>query len=173
MTPRRRPSVRMSALSGRTVHATGRLDMDLPSAATHATSRRIGTHRRIADTAAKYKEGREPIAPEIGRKAGRAPERSPSCVWYSGGAGSRTPVRDRIHHSVYVRILLLSVFSCWPAGGPPLNKPSRASPSCGRRAARLARICDTLPAASGGLPEEQVQQPLRVTQPGPSYCWQL
>src|SRR4030095_16175035 len=48
------------------------------------------------------------------------------------------------------------------------------SPDSGRRTAGLAQIFDTLKAASGGLPQGQVQQLLKaVTQPVRGYCSQL
>ena len=92
---------------------------------------------------------------------------------FSGGAGIRTPVRDKIDHSVYVRVPLIEVSSRWPMDSPLLDKSSKFSPTTGRRGSRLSRIFDTHKAASGGLLYEQVQQLLRVTQPGPSCCWQL
>jgi len=76
-----------------------------------------------------------------------------------GGAGIRTPVRDTIDYSVYVRSPPIEVFSCWPVGGPPLNKSSEPLPNAGRRSAELSRICDTHQVASGGLPGRQVRQP--------------
>ena len=91
----------------------------------------------------------------------------------SGGAGIRTPVRDKIDHSVYVRIPPIEVSSRWPVDSPLLDKSFLISPATGRRSSRLSRICDTLKAASGGLLQEQVQQLRRVTQPGPSCCWRL
>src|SRR3982751_4250066 len=69
----------------------------------------------------------------------------------SGGAGIRTPVRDKIHHSVYVRIPPIEVSSRWPVDSPLLDKSSKFSPPAGRRSSRLSRIFDTLKAASGGL----------------------
>ncbi len=35
-----------------------------------------------------------------------------------GGAGIRTPVRDKIRHGVYVRSLLIEVSRRWPVDGP-------------------------------------------------------
>jgi hypothetical protein len=61
-----------------------------------------------------------------------------------GGAGIRTPVRDSIHHSVYVRIPPIEVSIRWPVGGPRMNKLSKNSPGAGKRNTRLSRICDTL-----------------------------
>src|SRR5689334_12518062 len=75
----------------------------------------------------------------------------PSQPLFDGGAGIRTPVRDKIDHSVYVRIPPIEVSSRWPVDGPLLDKSSRVSPTDGRRISRLSRICDTLKAASGGL----------------------
>ena len=69
----------------------------------------------------------------------------------SGGAGIRTPVRDKIDHSVYVRIPPIEVSSRWPVDSPLLDKSSKVSPTDGRRTSRLSRIFDTLKAASGGL----------------------
>jgi len=69
----------------------------------------------------------------------------------NGGAGIRTPVRDKIDHSVYVRIPLIEVSSRWPMDSPLLDKSSKFSPTAGRRSSRLSRIFDTLKAASGGL----------------------
>jgi hypothetical protein len=40
----------------------------------------------------------------------------------SGGAGIRTPVRDKIDHSVYVRIPPIEVSSRWPVDSPLLDK---------------------------------------------------
>ena len=91
----------------------------------------------------------------------------------SGGAGIRTPVRDKIDHSVYVRVPLIEVSSRWPMDSPLLDKSPKFSPTTGRRSSRLSRIFDTLKAASGGLQLGQVQQLLRVTQPLPGFGWQL
>jgi hypothetical protein len=91
----------------------------------------------------------------------------------SGGAGIRTPVRDKIDHSVYVRVPLIEVSSRWPMDSPLLDKSSKFLPTTGRRTSRLSRIFDTPKDASGGLQSGQVQQLLRVTQPGPSFGWQL
>src|SRR4051794_30641365 len=71
---------------------------------------------------------------------------------FNGGAGIRTPVRDKIDHSVYVRIPLIEVSSRWPMESPLLDESSKFSPATGRRSDRLSRIFDTLKAASGGLP---------------------
>src|SRR5881394_3949613 len=73
-----------------------------------------------------------------------------------GGAGIRTPVREKIDHSVYVRVPPIEVSSRWPVDSPLLDKSSKASPTTGRRSGRLSRIFDTLKAASGGLPYGQV-----------------
>jgi hypothetical protein len=75
----------------------------------------------------------------------------------SGGAGIRTPVRDKIDHSVYVRVPLIEVSSRWPMDSPLLDKSFLISPTTGRRDSRLSRIFDTLKAASGGLLYGQVQ----------------
>src|SRR5256714_13361656 len=75
----------------------------------------------------------------------------------SGGAGIRTPVRDKIDHSVYVRIPPIEVSSRWPVDSPLLDKSFLISPTAGRRSSRLSRIFDTLKAASGGLLYGQVQ----------------
>lgn len=73
----------------------------------------------------------------------------------SGGAGNRTPVREKIDHSVYVRISLISVAERWPMRSPrPTNSP-KISPAAGRRNGRLSRYCDTQGAAPGGLLYEQ------------------
>ena len=74
----------------------------------------------------------------------------------SGGAGIRTPVRDKIDHSVYVRIPPIEVSSRWPVDSPRLNKSPKLSPVAGRRDDGLSRFCDTRQAASGGLPNGQV-----------------
>src|SRR5437016_3541575 len=68
-----------------------------------------------------------------------------------GGAGIRTPVRDKIDHSVYVRIPPIEVSSRWPVDSPLLDKSFLISPTAGRRSSRLSRFFDTLKAASGGL----------------------
>jgi len=75
----------------------------------------------------------------------------------SGGAGIRTPVRDKIDHSVYVRIPPIKVSRRWPVDSPLLDKSFLISPTTGRRDSRLSRIFDTLKAASGGLQYGQVQ----------------
>jgi hypothetical protein len=69
---------------------------------------------------------------------------------FNGGAGIRTPVRDKIYHSVYVRIPPIEVSSRWPVESPLLDKSPKFSPAGGRRTGQLSRICDTLKAASGG-----------------------
>ncbi len=51
----------------------------------------------------------------------------------SGGAGIRTPVRDKIDHSVYVRIPPIEVSSRWPVDSPLLDKSPKVSPAAGRR----------------------------------------
>ena len=76
---------------------------------------------------------------------------------FDGGAGNRTPVREEIHHSVYVRSPPVEVSSRWPVGGPLLDKLSIHSPRAGERTAGLSRICDTHEAASGELPHGQVR----------------
>jgi hypothetical protein len=50
----------------------------------------------------------------------------------SGGAGIRTPVRDKIDHSVYVRIPPIEVSSRWPVDSPLLDKSFLISPAAGR-----------------------------------------
>jgi hypothetical protein len=70
----------------------------------------------------------------------------------SGGAGNRTPVREEIDHSLYVRSPLLSVSTRWPADGRRMDEPSLLSPADRRRIGGLAQICDTHGAAPGGLP---------------------
>jgi len=50
-----------------------------------------------------------------------------SC-FLSGGAGNRTPVREEIDHSHYVRSPLLDVSGRWLADGPLPDKPSRSRP---------------------------------------------
>src|SRR5919202_627098 len=70
----------------------------------------------------------------------------------SGGGESRTPVLQRIIHSVYVRSLPFGVSNRWPADGRRLDEPPRVSPAARRRDGGLAQICDTLEAAPGGLP---------------------
>src|SRR5438552_18267603 len=80
---------------------------------------------------------------------GTAPNRRG--LLFNGGAGIRTPVREKIDHSVYVRIPPIEVSSRWPVDSPLLDKSSRVSPTTGRRSSRLSRIFDTLKAASGGL----------------------
>ena len=74
----------------------------------------------------------------------------------SGGAGIRTPVRDWIDHSFYVRVSPFSVSGNWQVSGRFPDNPPELSPDAGRRSAGLARYCDTHKAASGGLPYEQV-----------------
>ena len=104
-----------------------------------------------------------------------APNWAPFCYEDSvdGGAGIRTPVREKIDHSVYVRIPLIEVSSRWPMESPLLDESPKFSPVTGRRGSRLSRIFDTLKAASGGLLYGQVQQLLRVTQPVRDCCSQL
>ena len=70
----------------------------------------------------------------------------------SGGAGNRTPVREEIDHSIYVRSPLLDVSNRWLADGPRPDEPSRISADDGRRITGLAQISDTREAAPGGLP---------------------
>ena len=93
------------------------------------------------------------------RKAKRRPNRAPfgpSGQIFSGGAGIRTPVRDWIDHSFYVRVSPFSVSGNWQVSGRFPDNPPELSPDAGRRSAGLARYCDTHKAASGGLPYEQV-----------------
>ena len=52
---------------------------------------------------------------------------------FSGGAGIRTPVRDKIDHSVYVRVPLIEVSSRWPMDSPLLDKFPKFSPAAGKR----------------------------------------
>jgi hypothetical protein len=68
------------------------------------------------------------------RKAG--PEWTPLVrvgLHESGGAGIRTPVRDKIDHSVYVRVPLIEVSSRWPMDSPLLDKFPKFSPAAGKR----------------------------------------
>jgi hypothetical protein len=51
----------------------------------------------------------------------------------SGGAGIRTPVREKIDHSVYVRVPLIEVSSRWPMDSPLLDKFPKFSPAAGKR----------------------------------------
>ena len=74
----------------------------------------------------------------------------------SGGAGIRTPVRDWIDHSFYVRISSFRVSVNWPMSRRFPDKPSELSPDAGRRSAGLSRYCDTHNAASGRLHHGQV-----------------
>ena len=70
----------------------------------------------------------------------------------SGGERNRTPVRDKIDHSVYVRILLIEVSVCWPTESPHPDKSAFVLPDDGRRAVGPARICDThVPPRAGCL----------------------
>ena len=92
----------------------------------------------------------------MGPKARTAGSDYLSRPFVSGGAGNRTPVRNQIHHSVYVRSPPIEVSSRWPVDGPLLNKSSRLSPGAGRRDAKLSRFCDTHCVASGGLRRRQV-----------------
>ena len=80
------------------------------------------------------------IAPLCGRVAMSKAKRRP--IWTpfggtgtveSGGAGIRTPVRDKIDHSVYVRIPPIEVSSRWPVDSPLLDKSFLISPAAGRR----------------------------------------
>jgi hypothetical protein len=52
---------------------------------------------------------------------------------FHGGAGIRTPVRDKIDHSVYVRVPLIEVSSRWPMDSPLLDKFPKFSPAAGKR----------------------------------------
>src|SRR5450759_2445303 len=49
-------------------------------------------------------------------------KKAPFCICgtgkKSGGAGIRTPVREKIDHSVYVRVPLIEVSSRWPMDSP-------------------------------------------------------
>ena len=70
----------------------------------------------------------------------------------SGGEGNRTPVRDKIDQSVYVRILLIEVSVCWPTESPQPNKFAFVLPNGGKRTVRLAQIFDThVPPRAGCL----------------------
>src|SRR3954469_9359889 len=50
---------------------------------------------------------------------------------FNGGAGIRTPVREKIDHSVYVRVPLIEVSSRWPMDSLLLDKSSKFSPTTG------------------------------------------
>jgi len=52
---------------------------------------------------------------------------------FDGGAGIRTPVRDKIDHSFYVRVPLIEVSSRWPMDSPLLDKFPKFSPAAGKR----------------------------------------
>ena len=67
---------------------------------------------------------------EEGPKKKRADFRQP---FFHGGAGIRTPVRDKIYHSVYVRIPPIEVSSRWPVDSPLLDKFPKFSPIAGKR----------------------------------------
>ena len=67
---------------------------------------------------------------EKGRPFGTALDRAGRVK--SGGAGIRTPVRDKIDHSVYVRIPPIEVSSRWPVDSPLLDKSFLISPTAGR-----------------------------------------
>jgi len=47
---------------------------------------------------------------------------------FSGGAGNRTPVREEIDHSHYVRSPQLDVSTRWLADGPRMDEPSSSRP---------------------------------------------
>jgi hypothetical protein len=79
----------------------------------------------------------------------------------SGGAGIRTPVRDSIHHDVYVRSPPVKVSDRWPVDSPLSDKSTEDSLPARRHRRQLARIFDTCRAASGGLPGRQVRTPKR------------
>src|SRR5437660_719037 len=98
----------------------------------------------------KNKPERFPLWKNERRRPQRTPPNRFESVFH-GGAGIRTPVRDKIDHSVYVRIPPIDVSSRWPVDSPLLDKSSRVSPIAGRRSSRLSRIFDTLKAASGEL----------------------
>jgi len=83
---------------------------------------------------------------------------------YSVGAivearGTAPRSMPTIAQRVYVRSSLIEVSGRWPVSGPLPDKPSRISPSAGRRDGQLAQICDTTAAAPGGLPQRQGAQP--------------
>jgi hypothetical protein len=66
------------------------------------------------------------------RKAKRRPNWAPldaTRTVESGGAGIRTPVRDKIDHSVYVRVPPIEVSSRWPVDSPLLDKSFLISPT--------------------------------------------
>jgi hypothetical protein len=70
------------------------------------------------------------------QKAKRRPIGAPFCYEgqiENGGAGIRTPVRDKIDHSVYVRVPLIEVSSRWPMDSPLLDKFPKFSPAAGKR----------------------------------------
>jgi hypothetical protein len=82
------------------------------------------------------------------------PEQAPLCYEgqiESGGAGIRTPVRDKIDHSFYVRVPLIEVSSRWPMDSPLLDKFPKFSPTAGKRDDRLSRIFDTLKTPQEGF----------------------
>ena len=69
-------------------------------------------------------------------KSKTAPDWAPSSYEgqiENGGAGIRTPVRDKIDHSVYVRVPLIEVSSRWPMDSPLLDKFPKFSPAAGKR----------------------------------------
>ena len=90
----------------------------------------------------------------------------------SGGAGIRTPVREEIHYSVYVRSPPFDVSVSWPMDLRLPDEPPRSRPLAVGAPSRLSQICDTCKNALGGLPCRHSAQ-LRVTQREPSCCWQL
>ena len=71
-------------------------------------------------------------------------------VPFSGGAGIRTPVRDKINHGHYVRSPPIKVCERWPVGDPLPHKPPKISRGAKRRDDPLSRYCDTRKNASGG-----------------------
>jgi len=93
----------------------------------------------------------------LARSTEGRPRSSRTALDASGGAGNRTPVRDKICHSVYVRSSPVWVSSRWPMSRRRLDKSPKVSPAAGRRDAGLSRIFDTHKTASGGLPYGQVQ----------------
>ena len=68
---------------------------------------------------------------------------SRAALFASGGEGIRTPVRDKLYHSVYARSPPIEVSGRWPVGGPLPNKSARVSPAVGRHTDGLAQIFDT------------------------------
>lgn len=58
-----------------------------------------------------------------GQQEMQSPAGFPTGPCTGGGAGIRTPVRDKIYHSHYVRSSPIRVCSNWPVSGPLLHKP--------------------------------------------------